>query len=167
MSKELIETGIEFDTNGGCWLWRGSGSGDYGKARINGVSVSAHRASYEAHKGPIPIGMMVLHKCDIRACVNPDHLFVGTNADNMKDASAKGRLWAQKPENRAKAKQSALAASAARDWKGSRVPTAKLTEEIVFEIRSSNLSVLALARKHGVSDTAIKKVKARRSWAHV
>ena len=77
---------------GGCWLWipreRCSGYG-----RVNGLPGRplAHRVSYEIHSGPVPVGLFVLHKCDVRDCVNPKHLFVGTRSDNMKDMHAKGR----------------------------------------------------------------------------
>jgi hypothetical protein len=72
-----------------CWYWIGSrDSGGYG---IIGPR-KAHRESYELFHGKIPIGMHVLHKCDIRSCINPDHLFLGTQLDNMRDCKRKGRI---------------------------------------------------------------------------
>lgn len=90
---QSIENSVEFDPNAGCWLWwRGLNSDGYGSCGIRGFSRKAHRASWEIHKGPIPPGLHVLHRCDTPACVNPDHLFVGTHFDNMSDAARKGRL---------------------------------------------------------------------------
>jgi hypothetical protein len=67
------------------------GSAGYGVLKVNGKYYSAHRRSYEIANGTIPEGMMVLHKCDNRACVNPDHLYLGTQADNMRDMVARER----------------------------------------------------------------------------
>lgn len=76
----------------GCWLWTGVVlNTGYGQVAINGVRTSAHRASFAERFGPIPKGMWVLHKCDIRSCCNPDHLFLGNHEDNMKDKVNKGR----------------------------------------------------------------------------
>lgn len=87
-----IEENMEADTNGGCWLWRGAistGSG-YGNIKHDSRFMGAHRLSYAAHTGD-PSGASVLHKCDIPLCVNPDHLFLGSGSDNMRDMFAKGR----------------------------------------------------------------------------
>ena len=89
MNASAIFDRSEPDLNSGCWLWAGrhapNGYGTFGRCEY------AHRASWKAHSGPIPTGVMVLHKCDTRCCVNPDHLFLGDAGDNIRDATAKGR----------------------------------------------------------------------------
>lgn len=84
------------DRSGECWIWRGAvNSVGYGVMSVNKRSTHAHRASYEFFVGPIPIGLLVCHKCDNRRCVRPDHLFVGNYKDNTQDASRKKRLRGQ------------------------------------------------------------------------
>jgi hypothetical protein len=75
-----------------CWLWQGSTDMRYGTFRIGRKMVKAHRLAYEQTHGPIPRGYEVCHRCDTTLCVNPQHLFIGTHADNMRDRNEKGRL---------------------------------------------------------------------------
>lgn len=90
------------DTTGECWLWLAARIPPYGYGNFGGTQDGvrwvklAHRHAYELAHGPIPEGMWVLHRCDNPPCVRPDHLFLGTHADNMRDMVAKGRHWATK-----------------------------------------------------------------------
>ena len=75
-----------------CWFWlSGKDKDGYGKFFLSGKTLQAHRVSWSMHNGVIPTGMSVLHRCDNPPCVNPEHLFVGTCVDNVKDRDAKGR----------------------------------------------------------------------------
>lgn len=78
----------------GCWLWRPAKPNEYGKFMVRkGVMDGAHRVAWTLAHGPIPKGLMVLHRCDNPRCVRPDHLFLGTAADNSRDMVAKGRYY--------------------------------------------------------------------------
>jgi hypothetical protein len=75
----------------GCWLWKGTRAGDYGKVRWKQKTISAHRSSYLAFKGEIPPGLNVCHTCDNPICVNPEHLWLGTQKENVLDSKKKKR----------------------------------------------------------------------------
>lgn len=96
--RERFEEKVMPVTESGCWLWlasvwRRSGYGRIHYGTGHGKSLRAHRVSYELYCGPIPSGLLVLHRCDVRSCVNPNHLFLGTHTDNVRDAVKKKRNY--------------------------------------------------------------------------
>jgi len=92
--EERFEAKVMPEPNSGCWLWVGSWNQDgYGGIAVPGRGHErAHRVSWEIAHGSIPLGLMVLHSCDTPPCVNPAHLFLGTQLHNMRDAAKKGRI---------------------------------------------------------------------------
>lgn len=149
-----------------CWLWTGAkrnkGYGAFTYTE-NGKLVQdrAHRYSYRLHISPIPLGMFVLHRCDTPACVNPDHLFLGTNEDNIRDMLAKGRHI---PGGTHIGDQGA--------WKrGTRHHAVKLTEDDVREMRrlyaEGGWSYSQLGKRFGVNTSAAYKVVKRLLWKHL
>jgi hypothetical protein len=133
----------------GCWEWLGAhdryGMIKFGSGDNNWL---AHRVSWIIHNGPIPEGVCVLHKCDNTLCCRPDHLFLGTQLDNIHDRDKKRRgvqMYGEK------------------HWK------AKLSEKDVAEIRALQdiLSTTELSRNYGVTHGQIRFVQNRQSWKHV
>lgn len=140
----------------GCWLWA-SAKNDYGSIKLPTGSravqrkLRAHRASWMLHFGNIPDGMDICHKCDNPPCVNPDHLFLGTRADNMADMVNKGR--AKTPDNR-----------------GTKHGMSKLTDAIVLEILAmlkSGSRGCDVAMKFDVSSATVSCIKHGTRWAHL
>jgi hypothetical protein len=93
--REAEKFFLKVEKGPSCWIWTGSraGKNHYGAFYLNGVKYRAHRFSFMIHVGEIPAGLEVLHRCDTPLCVNPDHLFIGTQKDNIHDAINKGRIY--------------------------------------------------------------------------
>lgn len=129
----------------GCWEWkRARNSYGYGTTWRAGRQQGAHRVAYEVFVGPIPKGMLVCHHCDNPACVNPEHLFLGTPAQNSGDMREKGR-----------------------SVRGEGRHNAKLTEELVLQIRGASGSQRSIAARFGVSQSRVSLIKNQKTWAHV
>ncbi len=114
----------------------------------------AHRLAWEDAHGPLPPGMHVCHKCDVPKCINVDHLFLGTHAENMADAARKGRQMSG-------AARSAVSPSGEAQW------NAKLTESDVRAIRRATDPYSAIARRFGVSKSNVVMIKTGKSWKHL
>lgn len=128
-----------------CWLWTGATitTNGYGHIRIGNKKVRAHRFSWELHNGPIPKGMMVLHECDTPSCVNPGHLRLGTQADNIRDMISKGRRV---------------------------YGAAKLDPDKVRDIRlrcGAGESQASLAIEYNVHQKTVKNIVTMKSWKNV
>ena len=142
----------KFAKSDGCWEW-GAGKvlDGYGHFSIAGMAQKAHRVAYQLYVGEIPEGMCVCHHCDNPGCVNPSHLFLGTNADNIRDRENKVR--GVRPMNA-----------------GEKHGHSKLTEAQVIEIRakhSSGARVVDLAKEFGVVHQTISKIVHRRAWTRI
>jgi anaerobic selenocysteine-containing dehydrogenase len=141
---ELIDRNSQPEPNSGCWLWLGHvNSWGYGRLGRGRLERQAHRLSYLTYKGPIPSDLLVLHSCDMPCCVNPDHLRLGTHADNNQDTLVRDRHVT---------------------ISGEQQHSSKLTWDAVAEIRSSSETISELARRFGVSRRAIRFVKDGKTW---
>lgn len=139
----------------GCWIWTGKKRAGYGRAHVGaGRCVSAHVLAWSSENGDVPAGMNVCHHCDNPTCVRPSHLFIGTQADNMKDAGRKRRLRLQRrPE----------------ETQGVNHPMVKLTEAQVREIHdySGGLSQRALGERYGVTQGLVQQIRSGKIWRHL
>jgi len=138
------------DGLGPCWLWTAATADGYGYVSVGGRMLLAHRLSWKIHNGPIPAGMCILHRCDVPACVNPAHLFLGTQLDNIRDRDAKKRHVPSPGEHHGRA---------------------KLTDAKVVEIRTlyamGGVSQRALAKRFGVAHSRISDIVLRKRWGHI
>ena len=143
---EAIELGHVKNDKTGCWEWaKTKNRQGYGEVWISKSGEQkkwpAHRASWTVFRGPIPDGMFVCHKCDNPPCINPDHLFIGTQADNVADSTRKKR----------------------RAY-GTRNVNAKLSRDAVEKIRSDTRSQRKIAKDYGVSQVQICNIKNGKVW---
>lgn len=144
-SVDTIELFSQPVPEAGCWVWtKYRNRAGYGVITTRGVRWLAHRLSWKVHKGDIPDGMLVCHKCDTPSCVNPSHLFLGDSKDNMDDMNRKGR-----------------------HVRGEKVKSSKLTEAKVLEIRSATGTQNEIAELFGISRATVGNIKARKRWSHV
>lgn len=161
------------DRSGDCWEWTGARNkkSGYGQLKYRGVGLLAHRTAYELAKGPIPDGLWVRHDCDNPPCCNPDHLRLGTHGDNMKDMVKRGRHSSiLSPERMPRGERHGLVKNPERAARGEQHGSAKLTDDIVREIRASHAagaSINSLARKYGVNKRGIQFIVRRKTWRHV
>lgn len=132
----------------GCWLWTGRPfGGGYGSLRVDDRRLLAHRVSWQLHFGAPPDDLCVCHKCDVRLCVNPAHLFLGTHQENSLDALAKGRHPRGETQGRA-----------------------KLREADVLEIRrlhASGVGGTAISKQYGLASRTVFDILQRKHWKHV
>lgn len=149
---QRFEDKFERITESGCWIWLGADDGHWGYGRFyfgDGTYISTHRASWIFYKGEIKENLFVCHKCDNPSCVNPNHLFLGTNADNMADMKNKGRVGFVSGEDS---------------------HCAKLTEGEVIELRnlySKGWKIKDLCEKFIIKKSMAYYIVNRQSWKHI
>lgn len=186
---ERFECRYMHEPMSGCWLWMGH-CNPYGLFAMGGQRMGAHRAAWLLHRGEIPAGLWVLHRCDVPACVNPDHLFLGSSQDNIADRDLKGRQaggerhWARmhpdllkrgdehparlRPDCLARGDRSGARRHPERRPRGEKHVRAKLTVAAVTAIRDEYAAGVAthasLARRYGVNPSTIGKVLRGIAW---
>ena len=154
LADQLIDRSLPIPIFDGCWIWMLSIIQDgYGRMQVGSKKILAHRLSYEAFVGKIPEGILVLHRCDVPSCINPSHLFLGTDRTNSNDKVAKGR-HARGPLHSV--------------WsRGEKQHAAKLNPEKIRLIRADMRSQSAIAKDFGVTQTIISAIKRGKTWKHV
>lgn len=173
---------IHRSTNIECWEWTAYRTPDgYGRIKVSGRMLLAHRVAWMFEFGPIPEGLCVCHRCDNPKCCNPHRLFLGTQLDNMRDATRKGRTlpnrrrgenhpWHLRPELIPRGDRAGARKHPERVVRGERCHSAKLTEPDVVLIRklaSSGVPISDLAHQFGIAKVNVRKVVQGRNWKHV
>lgn len=146
----LFWSHVDKNGPGECWLWLGATRGQvkkYGSFKFGRKNEGAHRVAWMLLRGPIPDDKQVLHRCDVRLCVNAEsHLWLGSHDDNMADKMRKGRGG---------------------HLRGSAHPNALFEEWEIVAIRASTQSISALSREYHVSRITIARIRNRKAWGHV
>ena len=148
-------------TESGCWIWTGACNGKYGLIWKPPGFTMAHRIAYELYKGQIPAGMYVCHLCDVPLCVNPDHLFLGTQIDNMRDMIRKGRK-----------RITAKVGRHGNHAKGEKVGSNKYPQALIQDIKEAYYAevapnIAAIARAFGVSESHTRRIVQGQTWKHL
>lgn len=146
-----FRSNVGIDAQTGCWEWTGTryesgyGKFPYRTRDCRYRAMPAHRAAWIIHKGPIPEGKLVCHKCDNPGCCNPEHLFLGSHKDNTQDMVRKGRSIRGRKRSR-------------------------LTEEVVLRIRDEirqGVTLETLSKRYGLTVSALSRIKTRKTWSHL
>lgn len=147
-----------------CWFWEGAKCSDgYGTVRWIDRTCSTHRKAWELVNGAVPDGLSVLHQCDQRGCVNPEHLFLGTQTDNMQDAAIKGRLFGRATATGDRHGSHTRPESVRRGTTNGR---STLTRTQVMQIRAlyPSMTQEQLGKKYGVDQITISRIVRRKTY---
>lgn len=154
-----------------CWEWKGKiSSAGYGEMCVKQKHCLTHRLSYEVFNGSIPENTNVCHKCDNKKCLNPEHLWLGTQKENIQDAKNKGRLPDQRGRKHTEETLKKLKLRPHSDRRGEKHHLTKLCNNDVFEIRKlleMGLRQSEIAKKFDVNQTVISNIKLKKRWAHI